>query len=118
MPVRALIVTDTYVELDLGGNILHFDFADFPPSASTNEVRQQHIIDQAQLWFDTRIKLKDLPADDPNKTTDPAMPHLFWEGTGGNAELVSRNLVIENVVYDDTATPPLTFRVKQIWPLP
>lgn len=114
MPVKSITVTDTYVEIDRGGDVLHFDFADFPPSAGTNEARQQHVIDHVQSWLDTRIKLKDLPADDPAKLADPGLPHFFWEGQGGNAELVARPVIIENVVYDDTKTPPLSFQLTRI----
>lgn len=118
MPVRAITVTDTFVEINDGGTVLHFEFADFPPSAGDNVARQNHVIQHVQESFlDTRIKLKDLPADDPYKTTDPALPHIFWEGTGGNTELVARSVVIENVVYDDTQLPPLTFSLRRIWPV-
>lgn len=48
--------------------------------------------------LDVRIKLSDLPDGDPDKTTDPALPWLFWEGTGGNAELVCRETLVR--VYD------------------
>lgn len=117
MPVREIIVTQTYVEINDGDRILHFDFADFPPSASTNETRIAHITNHVQTNFlDKRIKLKDLPADDPDKTTDPGLPWLFWEGQGGNAELVARNVIIENVIYDDTQDYPLSFNLTRIYP--
>lgn len=117
MPVRAITVTDTFVEINDGGTVLHFDFVDFPPSAGDNLARQAHIVQHVQETFlDTRIKLRDLPADDIAKTVDPGLPHFFWEGTGGNAELVARSVVIEDVVYDDTQLLPLTFTLRRIWP--
>lgn len=116
MPVKSITVTDTYVEINDGGNVLQFFFADFPPSVTNNEQRQQHIIAAAQAWLDTRIKVKDLPDDDPAKIADPGLPHFFWEGTGGNKELVARSVLIENVVYDDTQTPPLSFNLRRIYP--
>ena len=117
MPVKSMTVTDTYVEVDRGnGAVLHFDFADFPPSADTNETRQAHIIAHVQDWLDYRVKLRNLEDGDPNKTIDPALPHLFWEGTGGNAEIVQRNIVIENVTYDSAKAPPLEFSLRKLWP--
>ena len=118
MPVRAITLTDTYVEIDRGGgtDLLRFNFAGFPPSAGTNEARAQHVIDHAQSWLDTVIKLKDLPADDPDKTPGTNTPHKFWRGTGGNAELVFRTVVIENVSWDETRSPPLYFDLRRIYP--
>ena len=116
MPVKSITITDTYVELNDDGNILHFDFADFPPSADTNEARQAHVVAHAQDWLDTRIPVKDLPADDPLAISDPALPYLFWEGTGGNKVVVVRNIVIENVNYDSSLVPPLSLTLRRIWP--
>lgn len=68
--------------------------------------------------LDVRIKLTDLPDGDPDKTTDPAPTHtgplgawLFWEGTGGNTELVCR-LTLVTVVdtgqnYGGDANKPI-----------
>ena len=115
MPVSSITVTDLYVEVNWGGEVLHFDFANFPPSANTNLKRQQHITEHAQReLFDTRQRLTTLPDDDPDKTIDPGLPTLFWEGTGGNTDLVARSIVIEDVVYDDTLSPPLSFTLRRL----
>lgn len=118
MPVRAITLTDTYVEIDRGGgtDILRFNFADFPSSAGTNEQRAQHVIDHAQSWLDKVIKLKDLPADDPDKTPGTDTPWKFWRGTGGNAEIVYRSVIIKDVTWDENATPPLNFTLQRIVP--
>jgi hypothetical protein len=121
MCVAYIDLTDTYIEIgwcaqsyDDDAQKLHFEFSQFPPSANTNEKRQQHVIEHAQTWLDSRIRLSDLPADDPDKSTDPALPWRFWEGSGGSAELVTRNYIIENVVYNDALTPPLSFQLRRI----
>ncbi len=51
----------------------------------------------------TRIKLRDLPDDEPTKTVDPAPEfgeRFFWEGRGGNRNLVSRSTIVEDVFWD------------------
>jgi len=51
----------------------------------------------------TRIKLRDLPDDEPTKTVDPAPVYgerMFWQGNGANRELVSRATIVESVVWD------------------
>ncbi len=52
-----------------------------------------------------RVKVRDLPADEPTKTVDPAPEfgeRMFWEGRGGNRDLVARSTIVENVVWDGT----------------
>ena len=47
----------------------------------------------------TRIRLRDLPDDEPTKTVDPVATHgerMFWEGRGANRELVSRATIVES----------------------
>ncbi len=54
---------------------------------------------QEDLTF--RQLVRDLPNDDPDKTTDPALgERLFWEGQGAKRELVSRSTIVESVVWD------------------
>ena len=47
-----------------------------------------------------RIRLRDLPDDEPTKTVDPAREDFFWEGRGINKELVSRSTIVESCVWD------------------
>ena len=54
---------------------------------------------QEDLTF--RQRVRDLPDDDPDKTTDPALgERLFWEGQGNNRELVARSTIVESCVWD------------------
>ena len=51
----------------------------------------------------TRIRLRDLPDDEPTKTVDPAPEfgeRMFWEGRGANRELVSHSTIVESCVWD------------------
>ena len=51
----------------------------------------------------TRIRLRDLPDDEPTKTVDPVATHgerMFWDGRGANRELVSRATIVESCVWD------------------
>ena len=50
----------------------------------------------------TRIRLRDLPDDEPTKTVDPAPEYgerMFWEGNGARRELVSRATIVESCVW-------------------
>lgn len=114
MPVQSLEITDTYIEIARAGNVLRFEFASFPGGANTPGKRRDHIIAIVQSWLDTRQRLSDLPADDPDKTTDPARPDLFWEGQGGNAELVARSIVIEGVEWNAANSPPLRVTLRKL----
>ena len=114
MPVRALTATDTYFEIDVGGRVLHFDYANFPPTTTGSQARVDHIIALAQKFLDTRIDLVDMPADDPAAIADPGLPNFFWEVDGSETTLVAREAVIENVVYDDTKSPPLSFSIRRL----
>ena len=118
MPVRAITVTNDYVEIERSiGDVLHFDFADFPPSASTNLKRQQLVTENVQSWLDDRQLLSTFPADDPIITGgDPGQPYMFYDGSGANQAIVYRFIVIEDVVYDSAQTPPLRFTLRRLWP--
>ena len=44
-----------------------------------------------------RMKVRDLPSDDPDRDTDPASfmgEKRFWEGQGGNKDIVSRSTIV------------------------
>ena len=61
--------------------------------------------DLVQEDLTARIKLIDLPDDEPTKTVDPAPQfgeRMFWEGHGRNKELVSRSTIVEECVWNGT----------------
>lgn len=50
-----------------------------------------------------RIKVKDLPDDDPEKDTNPEKgERAYWEGQGNNKELVHQSTICDSVVWDGT----------------
>lgn len=56
-----------------------------------------------QAELETVMRLRDLPDDEPTKTTDPAPQfgeRFFWRGRGANKELVSRDTIVEACVWD------------------
>jgi len=119
MSLRGVAVTDTYVEIDFGdpAGPWHFDFADFPPSASDNAKRQAHIREHFQALIDTRTRLRDLPDDEPAKTTDPGLPHFFWDGTGNpnTTDLVHREWEVgAGTIYDAALSPPLVVEMRYL----
>ena len=78
-------------------------YADIPGN-SWNQNRLNKFTQRAQDLIDVRIPLADLPADDPAKTTDPARPDQFWDGT----DLVGRNVIISEVFFDGSLFFTLT----------
>jgi hypothetical protein len=47
--------------------------------------RREAVRSSLQAVFDVRTPLTDLPIDDPDLTTDPRRPGLFWSDSTGNA---------------------------------
>lgn len=98
MPVKSITVTDLYVEIDRGGDVVHLDFADIPPGTPQSKI--DHVTNHVQSWLDHAVLVSDLPDGAQGKDVDPGLPHLFWRGNGANRELVARHVVIEDVQYD------------------
>ncbi len=71
----------------------------FQDADKTKVAAALKLVAQEDLTF--RQRVRDLPDDDPDKTTDPARGEkLFWEGRGANRELVSRSTIVESCVWD------------------
>ena len=47
----------------------------------------------------SRQKKNSLPRDDPARSTDPATEGYFWDGGGGNPDIVCRQLIV-TVAWD------------------
>jgi hypothetical protein len=60
-------------------------------------------LETARGWLqdqlDVRTRRTRLPQNDPDRSIDPALPHLFWDGQ----DLVGREVTVERVVYDPAA---------------
>lgn len=68
------------------------------PGNSWNPQRLAKFAEQANELLTLRIPLADLPADDPDKTTDPnRYPLLYWDG----ADLCSRTVEISNPTFSN-----------------
>ena len=93
--IRIVEITDTYLDYDKGDGVQRLLYADIPgngwPQQRLNRAR-----DRLQDLLDFRQPLADLPVDDPDKTTDPALPDLFWDGN----DLVGRNTVVDWFRWD------------------
>ena len=103
MPIRGIRSGADFVELNVGGtvtNVLEGDVV----GVGTKEETAAAFIPFLQDILDKRQKLNTLPNDDPDRSTDPAKPFLFWDGPGqpGNTDLVSRSVLVKNVIWDGT----------------
>ena len=101
MPIRSLVVTDTYIELNRGDGPRRINFSDI--SGSTwNAARLNRARDLIQAQLDTRTLRTSLPLDDPDILVNPARPYFFWD----SLDLVSRPATV-TVVATGTAMPIL-----------
>ncbi|MDH3636861.1 MAG: hypothetical protein OES09_00150 [Gammaproteobacteria bacterium] len=63
----------------------------------------QDAVDQLQVR-------DDLPTDDPDRTTDPALPnYYFWERLQGTWYVVTRVALITGIVHDQTESGDLLY---------
>jgi hypothetical protein len=62
--------------------------------SGTRLEQEAMLIELLQNLLDKKQRRNQLPQDDPDKTTDPGLPWLFWEGTGGQGMLVSREILV------------------------
>ena len=87
--------------------ILEVMYADIPGN-SWNQNRLDLFVARANDLLVTRIPLADLPADDPDKTTDPDdYPWLYWDG----GDLCSRTIEVSNATFVDNQ---LNFTVSRV----
>ncbi len=92
--VSGIVTTAEHVEINNGGKlgrVLHSDLR-----VGSNALKSEDMKARLQNFLDVRIPLADLPDDDPDKTTDPARPDLFWD----KGDLVGRGCVITDVFWD------------------
>ena len=73
---------------------MYFVFADL--QGATNDDKAQDLQDSIQDYLDDKVPIADLGDDDPDKTTDPALPTIFWDGD----DLVSRSDLV-SVIYNN-----------------
>jgi hypothetical protein len=81
-------LSEAHYELDVGRGTIQIDLVALGVTLDAGQVEKLRAAVQGLI--DERIRLRDLPDDDPAKTTDPARLDFFWEGQGGNRTLVAR----------------------------
>jgi hypothetical protein len=86
------------MELDFGSGLVvtvpYSGFQGAQPGDPGNQLVLDAIRDFIYGEIEDTIRLNQLPQGDPDKTTDPATEAMFWRGSGGQAELVSRPLIV------------------------
>ena len=100
MPIHKINVTDSFVEVFVSSDrSIRLDYASFDLTQQSERGRLKGLI---QAFLDTRQRLNTLPGDDPDRSTDPARPDLFWDGPGqpGNTDLVSRPIEVGEITWD------------------
>ena len=92
--VSAVVSTREYIEIGMGGKVNRIVYLDL--LQASNESRSAEIKIKLQNYLDVRIPLTNLSGEDPDKTTDPVRPDLFWDG----GDLVGRGCIITAVTWD------------------
>ena len=103
-----ITTTDTSIEINIGGRVVHIDYADLPGNTPAQLANALKLILQAAI--DVRIPLADLPDDEPTKAVNPDRPNFFWGRANGlihanpiqNNHLIARDTIVD-VVWNGTS---------------
>ncbi len=100
------------IEMRVGGTTVLFP--DTVAGPGTKDEKAIAFIPFLQDKLDFKQRLNTLPIDDPDRTIDPGLPWLFWDGPGqpGNTDLVGRSDVIKNVIWDGNRYVVTVWRVR------
>lgn len=101
MPVSSIRTGADFVEVNIGGHVIRVAEADVKVGTKDKMASAMQALLQEALT--ERVKIRDLGGDDLDKTTDPAAElgeRMFWEGAGGNKELLARSVIVESLVWD------------------
>ena len=101
-----ITTTDTFIEINIGGRVVHVNYADLPGNTPAQLANALKLLLQAEI--DVRIPLADLPDDEPTKAVNPDAPNFFWGRSDGsihpnpnqNTHLIARDTVVTEVVWD------------------
>lgn len=121
MPVRAVSAGADFVEINDGGRIIRVTEADVGPGSKAKLAAAFKEVLQKGLSVIQPIA--DLPAGDPDKTTDPKLAmgeRMFWGDKDGkiqanpskNDRLVSRSVIVEFITWDGTVYVPALRRAR------
>ena len=114
MPVHAVSAGADFVEINTGGRVLRVMEIDVSFGSKDQMATAIKALLQEQLT--TRIRLRDLPDDEEFKNEPPPVEQygerMLWEGQGGNRELVSRSVIVEDVTWDGGRYVPTLRRAE------
>ncbi len=93
------------MDLDFGSGLVvtvpYSGFLGVSPGDPGNQLVLDGIRDFIYTKIDKRQKKNSLASDDPARATDPDWEGYFWEGGGGNPDIVSRPLIVR-VMWNGT----------------
>ncbi len=103
------------MELDFGSGLVvtvpYSGFQGVSPGDPGSQLVLDGIRDYIYSQIDSRQKKNRLPQDDPARSADPATEGYFWDGGGGNPDIVSCPLIV--TVRWDGERYQYSFRVPQ-----
>lgn len=89
-----------------GARTLVYDLINDSRFQDTDKTKTALVLkDVLQADLDTTTRLRDLPDDEPTKTTDPAPEfgeQFFWRDHGINQVVVARDTIVEDCFWDGT----------------
>lgn len=105
MPIHSIQINQEGITLSVAANnTITIPFNQLPPG--NRNAKAEALRKILQNFLDTRTPLDELPDDDPDKYTDPALPCHFWledEDNPGVFELCSRPIEVVSVAWDQAA---------------
>ncbi len=91
------------MDLDFGSGLIaavpYSGFLGVAPGDPGNQLVLDGLREHIYSQIDSRQKKNSLPMDDPDRSADPATEGHFWDGGGGNPDIVSRPLIV-SVAWD------------------
>ncbi len=114
MPVHKIESTSTYVRLWMDSTSPRSDFDIvqmlIDQGGAGNEAKVALVIkDLMQADIDVRVKRNTMPSEDEARQANPNRPDFFWD----KGDLVSRSVIVEDVVWDGTVYVPTLRRARQ-----
>ena len=103
-----ITTTDSFIEINIGGRVVHINYADLPGNTPAKRTNALKLLLQAEIDF--RVSIADLPDDELTKTVNPDAPNFFWgkfDGTihpnpNQNDHIIARDTVVTDVAWDSS----------------
>lgn len=97
---------DTLTITDSKGNVHVYDYGPDLPLSAQDLANARDALQEN--FYDTVIQRNSLPADDPDRSTDPNHECHHWTGPG--QRIVSRNTVVVEITTDPNGDPVASLR--------